>query len=332
MEYFYIISAALVGSVIGSFLNVAIYRMPRDMHSVNHPRRSFCPNCHVTIPWYLNIPVLSFIALRGRCRYCGSTISLRYPFVEALTAAMFVLAVTLCRDGTNVDWLRAAVIAVFGAAMIVITFIDIDFRIIPDEISKPGMLIGVLLSMIVPGLHEAEFLNAEYVIEQFGLPLTFAINSPRLMAPMLSIIGLLVGGGAILVIRAVASAIARREAMGLGDVKLMALVGAFVGWRGALIVIIAGALLGAVIAPAMRILARSKDPKIAFGPFLAVAAFVVILLKEKVIEFITVTYPDMLLRNPDRYTMVMLVVCVLMVIYLVIFRVLKNGGTTDETH
>jgi leader peptidase (prepilin peptidase)/N-methyltransferase len=336
MDWFFRIAAAVLGCVVGSFLNVAIYRLPREGCSISRPIRSFCPHCRVTIRWYDNIPLLSYIMLRGRCRYCGTVISARYPLVEFLSCTVFFLAVFAFAVGAAPVWPRAAVVAVFSASMIVVTFIDIDYRIIPDEISLGGTGAAVVFSALIPSLHAAEFHQARWVIENLASPLGF-INelSPVLrdgaLALGLSIAGGLAGLLAILIIRTVASAVARREAMGLGDAKLMAFAGAFLGWRGVLMVLMLGALIGALVAPAVRIIGRSKDPKIAFGPFLAVAAVLMALAKEPAVHFVTVTYPETMVRHPGAYAAGMLGLCFLLLIYLIVLRASKKGGDADET-
>jgi leader peptidase (prepilin peptidase) / N-methyltransferase len=208
------------GAMVGSFLNVCIYRIPAD-RSVVTPG-SHC-GCGKPIAWYDNLPILSWFLLRGRARCCGAKFSFRYPFVEALTGGLFLAA-----------WLQftpavAAVLMIFIAGMVAATFIDIDHMIIPDRFSIGWMLIGVLLSIVVPDLHAVD---------------TAAPFGGRVAAFVESMIGVLVGSGVVLWILILAETVLRKEAMGFGDVKLMGAIGAFCGWQGTLFAIFGGAMLG----------------------------------------------------------------------------------------
>lgn len=334
MNYIYLLFAAAFGLVVGSFLNVVIYRLPRPGFSIARPARSFCPSCRVSIGWYDNIPVLSWLVLGGRCRYCGGWISGRYMLVELLTGALFVASTLVFAVlGETPDWPLAFAAAAFGCLMVAVSFIDVDYRVIPDELSTPAVLLALVASAFIPGMHAAEAGHAEWFISDFlrldGWLLD-ALGSSYGMGLILSLFGMVVGYAAIVVIRFVASAIAGREAMGMGDAKLMAAIGAFAGWRGALGAIILGAFLGAIIAPAVRMFARSRDPKIAFGPFLALGGLVFILLKSGIIEFATETYPAIASKHPDALAYVMLAVSILLIVYLAIFRMMKKGGTGNE--
>ncbi len=334
-DVLYLVFSVIFGCCVGSFLNVVICRLPRPGCSIARPARSFCPNCRVTIHWYDNIPVVSWLLLKAQCRYCGASISARYPFVEALCGGVFFLAALLLGVRSGV-WFQAAAVAAFGALLIAITFIDIDFRIIPDELSGPGVLFALVASALIPGLHRLEFHQAEWFLGNFKGAFSFmsAWSEPlqnAALALLLSLAGLAVGYGVIRLIRFVAGVILRREAMGLGDAKIMALIGAFTGWRGALIAVVLGAFLGAIIAPLARIVFRSKDPKIAFGPFLAAGGFIVALARADVLYFVTDVYPEIVSKHPDRLSFLMLGVCVLLVVYLAVMRNMKKGGNTDET-
>jgi leader peptidase (prepilin peptidase)/N-methyltransferase len=233
---------ALVGACIGSFLNVVVWRLPRG-ESLVKPR-SRCPSCGTQIRAIDNVPVLSWLWLRAKCRKCKAHISARYPFVEALTGALFLLVAVRDDVPRNLD--IAAVHALVIAALVAVSFIDWDHRLIPDAITKPGIVAGLLLSLLVPALHPTP---------------VFAGLKPGLAALLDSAVGAAAGAGILLAIRWVGSAILKREAMGLGDVKLLAMIGAFTSWVGVLysllVASVAGAVLGGVYV-AVRSRAWSK--------------------------------------------------------------------------
>lgn len=221
--------AIVVGLVIGSFLNVVIARVPAR-RSLWTPG-STCPGCGVGIAWYDNIPILSFLALRGRCRACSMAIPCRYPIVEAVTAALFAAAVLTF--GPTLD---AVVAAALLAGLVALTAIDLEHQIIPDVITLPGVLAGVLANLATGRVSWVE-----------------------------SLFGVGVGGGVFLVI-----ILASGGGMGAGDMKLGAMLGAFLGWKVVLLsvfvaVVLGGALAVTLIASGLR---DRKDP-IPFGPFLA---------------------------------------------------------------
>ncbi|MFN8544311.1 MAG: prepilin peptidase [Candidatus Binatia bacterium] len=257
-----------LGACIGSFLNVCIYRLPED-ESVVWPS-SRCPACETAIAWYDNIPIVSWLVLRARCRTCGATIAPRYPLVEAATGALAVLALAVFGPT-----LQALVAFAFTAALLLITFVDLDHLFIPDEVSLPGILVGLGVSLL-PG----------------GIGLVDAT------------FGALVGGG---ILWAVAWGYERStgvEGMGFGDVKLLAMIGAFLGWQAipAILVIasIAGAGAGVAVVLAhggrragRRVVRRfgmrallphlrhvARHTAIPFGPFLALGATVVLYLPD----------------------------------------------------
>lgn len=214
--------AYIMGAVIGSFLNVCIYRIPAKK-SVVTPG-STC-GCGQPIKWFDNIPILSWFILRGRARCCGSPYSFRYPFVEALTGFLFLSAWVAHSP------LKALGIMLFVAMLICASFIDLDHMEIPDRFSIGLAVIGFALSVLIPELHGFErenFANA-------------SIN-----AALQSVLGILIGSGTILWIALLAEAVLRKEAMGFGDVKLLGGIGAFLGWQGAVFSIFGGALLGCV--------------------------------------------------------------------------------------
>jgi leader peptidase (prepilin peptidase) / N-methyltransferase len=227
MIAFYVVVAGLVGACIGSFLNVVIWRLPRR-ESLVHPG-SHCPRCDRAIRWYDNLPVVSWLLLRGRCRACRAPIAWRYPGVELLTAFLFVLAALEFHDrpfaGTQIALLLAGLVAV--------TFIDIDHRIIPDAITKPGMVLGLVLALVPPfELHPPDWIQ--------GL-------QPGLNGLLHSAAGILAGVGIAWGVRLLGGWIFKKEAMGLGDAKLLGLIGAFTGPAGALYALFLGCFLGVFV-------------------------------------------------------------------------------------
>jgi leader peptidase (prepilin peptidase)/N-methyltransferase len=238
-----LVSVALFGLVIGSFLNVVIARLP-ERRSLWRPR-SACPACDVAIAWYDNIPVLSFLALRGRCRACGGAISSRYPVVELLTAAAFLGAWAAFGPTP-----RFVVSAALLAALIAIAAIDLQRQIIPDAITLPGIVAGVLI-----GVGTGAWLD--------------------------SVIGVLVGGGIFFVIIFV-----QPGGMGGGDMKLGAMLGAFLGWKVLLFSLLVAVTVGGVLALALLAtgLRGRKDP-IPFGPFLALGGAAGLFWGERVVAW-----------------------------------------------
>jgi leader peptidase (prepilin peptidase)/N-methyltransferase len=228
------LGAIVLGLCVGSFLNVVIARLPEG-RSIVTPG-SACPRCGRAIAWYDNVPVLSFLRLRGRCRHCAGAISWRYPFVELATAALFALAV-LTR-GVGPELAPALVLA---AALVAITGIDLDHQIIPDVVTLPGIAVGLAFSLL--------------------------LGHPRWMD---ALIGALVGGGLFFVI-----IVASRGGMGGGDMKLAAMLGAFLGWRPLLVAILTAVLTGGILAIALLALRRKgRKDAVPFGPFLALGGLV----------------------------------------------------------
>ncbi len=239
----------MFGMCIGSFLNVCIYRLPSSM-SIIKPSRSFCPQCKNAIQFYDNIPVFSYLWLKGRCRHCKAPISLRYPLVELMTgilavAIIFMFGLTL----------ESIVYFIFISSLLVITFVDIDHQIIPDIITLPGIPMGLAASFILPAM-------------------TFKS----------SLLGLLVGGGSLFLVAWTYSLITRKEGMGGGDIKLLGMIGAFIGWKGVLFTIFVASLAG-TFAGMIVILLKGKNLKFAipFGPFLSIGAMSYVFFGEKII-------------------------------------------------
>jgi leader peptidase (prepilin peptidase)/N-methyltransferase len=240
----------LLGCCIGSFLNVCIYRLPLSLSIVSP--RSFCPHCQAAIRAYDNIPLLSYLLLGGKCRNCGAKIPWRYPLVEALTGGVG-LALFLKFGFTF------AFFSSFGlsAALIVIAFIDLDHRIIPDLVSLPGIVIGFLLAL-------------------FGASLTVKD----------SLIGLLAGGGSLYVVALVYEALTKREGMGGGDVKLLAMIGAWLGWKAILFTLFFASLSGTLIGGGVMLIHKQgRHYAIPFGPFLAFSALAYVFFGPELIDW-----------------------------------------------
>ena len=230
--------AALFGALIGSFLNVCIHRLPRDMSIVWPASR--CPRCGRTLSWFENIPVLSYACLRGRCRTCRTSISARYPIVEAFTAAMFALAWWYYGPGPLL-----ASRLVFVCALIVLFAIDLEHHLLPNVITIPGIAIGFLLSVI---------------------------NPPGWQS---SLIGIVVGGGVLLLIAEGYYRIRHEEGLGMGDVKMLAMIGAFLGWELTLLSLMIASVAGTIIGVALITTGRgTMKYALPFGTFLAIGASV----------------------------------------------------------
>jgi len=241
----------LLGLAIGSFLNVLIYRLPREKKTILS--RSACPHCGHVIPMYLNIPLISFVILLGRCRYCRDRISWRYPLVESLNAGLYLLF--FYRDSLTP---QLAVHAVLSSALIVIFFIDLEFQIIPDQITLPGIVLGLLVGLF--------------------------IKPPGIMG---ALIGLAVGGGALLGVAYLGEWLFKKEAMGGGDVKMAAMMGAFVGWQKVLLIFMGGAVIGMIASIVWMAVSERirKERLIPFGPFLAVASVAALAYGDEIVQY-----------------------------------------------
>ncbi|HUR28721.1 MAG TPA: prepilin peptidase, partial [Planctomycetota bacterium] len=210
------------GLFVGSFLNVAIHRLPRPGMTVSKPRRSQCPNCSRELTWKENIPLFSWVVQLGRCRGCGWRIPWRYPLVELLTAGLWFLAAWSTPDAA---WDLVAVRVLVLSGLVVATFVDFEHFEIPDQVSIGGMVVAPLASFLVPRLHAETYL-AQILSSPAGVD--------RIGAFLASLSGIAVGGGVLLLIGWIGKLMFRRDAMGLGDVKLLAAAGGFVGPGAAL--------------------------------------------------------------------------------------------------
>ena len=254
--------ALLFGLLIGSFLNVCIHRWPRN-RSVVKPR-SHCVRCRKPIAWYDNIPLLSYLLLGGRCRHCGAKISWRYPLVEFLTAMLFFYQVSMLGPT-----LAALKMCVFCALAVALIFCDLEKRILPDEFTVGGIALGLISSAFVP-MAEPNFFAMFYsMATRSELPHWLRSPAESAFSAILPAFSLWFAGWLYFKIR-------HREGLGLGDVKLVAMVGAFLGLFGALQTLLLGSIAGAVVGYSY-IKLTGKDPasyELPFGTFLAAAALV----------------------------------------------------------
>src|SRR5919106_590285 len=255
---FYLL-AFILGALVGSFLNVCILRIPSGTSIVSPP--SHCPSCKTAISFYDNVPLISYLILRGRCRACGARISPRYFVVEFLTA---VFAVALFdRFGLGFSFFASFV---FVAALIVISFIDLDVRIVPDVISLPGIVVGLVLSVI-----------GYFVIRN---------ESTILPSPVSSILGVLAGGGFLLATAWLYEKVTGVEGMGGGDIKLLAMIGAFLGWPSVPITLFFASLVGSVVGiGCMVATGAGRRLALPFAPFLCAGAILFIFFGEDLIQF-----------------------------------------------
>lgn len=263
-----------LGAVVGSFLNVCIYRIPWQK-SVIWPG-SHCPRCHHAIVARDNIPILSWLALRGECRHCGLPIAPRYALVEALVGLLFVatyltdvvFADTYSRD--LIPYYRAAYHLGLIVLLVVATFIDYDLQIIPDEVTVPGMVVGIVVGALIPQVRPEP-----------------STATTMLGGLAVGVVGWLVGGGLTWSFRVVFSKALGREAMGFGDVTLMAMIGAFLGWRAAILTFFVAPFFGLAHAAwkVLRYLQKrlrglqtsGADREMPFGPYLSMAAVALLL-------------------------------------------------------
>jgi leader peptidase (prepilin peptidase)/N-methyltransferase len=337
--------AFCLGACIGSFLNVCIYRMPRDL-SVNEPKRSFCPSCKYQIPWHHNLPLISWLVLRGKCGNCGARISFRYFGVELLTALLFV---GVWHWSYQRAWILALPLWIMVSLFVVATFIDFEHYIIPDEITWGGAVAGVLLSFAIPKLHGANLTPLQSGIQavigaaagyfllwgvveagklafgrkRIAFPKKesftwtrhnddadlvvgeekslwsefFARPTDRLImkCAVIEISGehfenvdavfhydrVQIGQKTWELIKLdtitgeVTEIVIPREAMGFGDVKYMACIGAFLGWKAVLFTVVAASLIGAVVGILTIVIGKREwSTKIPFGPYLSVGALI----------------------------------------------------------
>ena len=245
-----LVVSIIFGAIVGSFLNVCIIRLPKE-ESIISPG-SHCPHCNNPIKFYDNIPVISYLLLMGKCRNCKRSISVQYPLVEGITAISSLLL--FLRFGISLGYLFYFS---FVAGLIVVTVIDLYHQIIPDVISIPGIGVGLLGTLVIPHI---TFFN--------------------------SVSGILLGGGSLFIIATVYQWLCKREGMGGGDVKLLAMIGAFLGWDAVILTILLSSLIGSITGITLMVL-KGKDFKYAipFGPFLSLGAVIALFYKNDIFSW-----------------------------------------------
>jgi leader peptidase (prepilin peptidase)/N-methyltransferase len=257
-----------LGLIIGSFLNVCIYRIPRGLSIIIPSSR--CPSCNTPIRPWDNIPIVSYLLLGGKCRSCKARISFRYPFVEFLNGVLYVEV--LWKFG--IGW-HTLIYLVFFSSLIVITFIDLDFQIIPDRITLPGIPIGLASSLMSMSKW---FPNTIFLIDPFLRSSSLGIKN--------SLLGAFAGFGLFYIVAFSGSALFKKEALGGGDIKMMAMVGALTGWKGVLSTTFFGSLTGTIVGIFLMLLkGKKKDTKIPFGPFLALGAAITIFFGQEILSW-----------------------------------------------
>ncbi len=250
----------IFGAIIGSFLNVCIYRVPKDKSIVRPASR--CTSCGSPIKFYDNIPILSYIILMGKCRQCKAKLSFRYPLIECLNAALYVLV--LRRFGMDAPWI-IAVYFIFVSVLIVIFFIDLDYQIIPNSITIPGIPLAIALSSTI-------------------LPDPFLEH--ELLGLRGALIGCAAGGGFFYLVAILGKAVFKKDAMGGGDIKMMAMVGGVLGWKGVILTTFMGSLFGSVGGVSLiTFKGREWGSTIPFGPYLAIGALLSLLCGQKIFRW-----------------------------------------------
>lgn len=257
------------GAVFGSFLNVCIVRWPQEK-SVIRPG-SHCPKCQVPIAWYHNVPLFSYLFLRGRCPHCHAGISFRYFAVELLTGLIFVAFYRIY----GVQPLTFAYLFMI-CCFVVAVFVDFEHRIIPDEVSVGGMVAGLVFSFLIPQMHGADSLVASHRFVNHFVSLGY------------SFLGVVIGGGVIYLMAILGDWLFKKESMGGGDIKLMAMIGAFLGWENAVLTFFIAPFFGAVYGLIEKI--RTKDSAIAYGPFIVLGAVISLFYGEEIILWILSGY------------------------------------------
>lgn len=266
--------AFVLGGMIGSFLNVCVYRLPRN-ESVVRPR-SHCPKCGNLIAWYDNLPILSWLFLRAKCRHCGQSISWMYPLVEAITAFLFLFV--FWRFGFS---LATPVYLLLTASLVLVTFVDLADWTIPNEVTFPGIPLGIavsLVGMFYPGSH---------------LVVTDVYDA---------LIGVAIGGASLYLLDKISLLLLKKRGMGFGDVKLLAMLGGFLGWKGVLLIIVIASFLGSFVGLAMILAEKfwnrhAQRPEsepgeddipeghyLPFGPYLAAAGLIVLFFGQAIID------------------------------------------------
>jgi leader peptidase (prepilin peptidase)/N-methyltransferase len=268
IEWFGVMAAGVFGAAFGSFLNVCIVRLPEDGSLLKPPSR--CPQCGTSIAWYDNIPIVSWLVLRGRCRQCGKGISIQYPIIEAVTAALWAAAAwyyVVAPHGPATEWharLDGLTAAIFGTILLGIAVTDARHYLIPDEYTWGGLIIGLMLSW--RGVLDGGSFSWRLGLDGF----------------LAALIGAATGFVLLYFVAWAGEKAFGKEAMGGGDIKMMTMVGAFVGWKGVLLTIFGGALLGTLIFVPLSLKQKRLVP---FGVFLAAAAAVTFVFGDQILTW-----------------------------------------------
>jgi leader peptidase (prepilin peptidase)/N-methyltransferase len=241
----------VIGLIFGSFANVCIYRLPKGK-SIIFPG-SFCPNCNKSIKWYDNIPLISYLILKGKCRYCKKPISFRYFIVELVTGILFTIVYK--KFGISPSFFIYNLLIL---SLIIISFIDIDTFLIPDVIVLPGIFLGLVFSFLFPKIHDMK--KIESILYSFW--------------------GVITGGGILIFLGFIGKILFKKEAMGGGDVKLLGMIGSFLGWKVIFLTLFFGSIFGTLISLILILLKKKKiDEYVPFGPYLAIGAVISIFIK-----------------------------------------------------
>ena len=279
---FVLITTGVLGAIIGSFLNVVIHRLPEEQ-SIVFPN-SHCPNCDAAIGWYDNLPLLSYMVLAGRCRACKQGISIRYPAVELLTGLLFV--VVAWRDGLTIV---LPFDLIFVSAMVALIFIDAEHMILPNAITYPGMVFVLIARVVIP------LVSGEPHFDDLELLTRGILHGMPLWAASLigAVIGGLIGGGSLWLMGWTWEKLRGIEAMGLGDVKMMFMVGAYLGWRLMILTIFLGALSGSVVGLLKMLYQGKLDMKemLPYGVFLGMGAIISLLVGSQIVTWYLSFYP-----------------------------------------
>ncbi len=310
--------------MVGSFLNVVIYRLPRETF-LSGGKRSHCPSCQAQIAWFDNLPVISWLLLRGKGRCCGTRISIEYPLVELVTGSAF-LAIWLYqgqggfRGSTAVwsplvGWDAAAVLLLVASfaltsALLAASVIDFHHRILPNAINYPGLALALLLSLLLPSIHADDWLYGR-----------FHEAAPSARSFLVALAGMAVGAGLLQLVAWIGKKLYGRDAMGMGDVKLMAFLGALLGPGGVLLALALAVLLGAFGGIAAAIFTR--DPMIPFGPFLAVASLASWFAEGSIRYLLGEAWP-LWLRTSDYGMPTLVGICVLCLFAILFLRRLRR--------
>lgn len=263
------IFAFLFGAIVGSFLNVCIFRIPLGKSLIFPSSR--CPQCKAPIKAYDNIPILSYSLLGGKCRSCKAPISPRYPLVETMMALFSVFL--MLKFGLSASFFISFILI---SSLVVVSFIDLDHRIIPDTISLPGIILGLLASFMKPAGQN------DFLVRFVFRTVKGGIN----MATLDSLLGIFIGGGLLYAVAVLFYWVTKKEGMGGGDIKLLAMIGAFLGWTSTVFTIVVSSLIGSIVGVALMV-AKGADSKYAipFGPFLSMGAVIYLFFGREIIRW-----------------------------------------------